>query len=156
MILKVIHLADTDGVFIDEKYVKEADVAHIQYFEDHMETKHVEAIIDRNQRKAKILFKLRKTGKISESIPYRLYFNSCNLEHVLYNELQDFTDEEKQEMSDDFAEKYEGKLDEFIKFISDPLLAVPGTYQNTWNYIEEGLNSLHRYSNMHLIFESKK
>lgn len=44
------------------------------------------------------------------NIPYRLYFNSCNLEHVLYNELKDFSDDEKEMLSDDFAEKYEGKV----------------------------------------------
>ena len=28
---------------------------------------------------------------------YRFYYNSCNLEHVLYNQLKDFSDEEKME-----------------------------------------------------------
>ena len=45
-------------------------------------------------------------------IRYRIYFNSCNLEHVLYNELREFSDIEKEEMSDEFAEKYEGEVDE--------------------------------------------
>ena len=110
------------------------------------------AIIDRNKRKGVILYKLRKTGKIN-GIPYRIYFNSCNLEHVLYCELKDFTDEEKQILSDDFADRYDGKVDEFIEFISDPVVAVPGTYQKTWDYIEKDKNSLNRHSNMHLIFE---
>lgn len=72
---------------------------------------------------------------------------------MLYHELRHFTDEEKQILSDEFAEKYDGKAEEFIKFISDPVLAVPGTYQNTWDYIEKEKNSLERHSNMHLIFE---
>lgn len=55
------------------------------------------------------MFKLYTTGKI-RNIPYRLYFNSCNLENVLYNELKDFSDDEKEMLSDDFAEKYEGKV----------------------------------------------
>ena len=55
----------------------------------------MEAVIRRNQSKGEILFKLRKTGKIN-GIPYRIYFNSCNLEHVLYGELKDFSDEEKE------------------------------------------------------------
>lgn len=29
------------------------------------------------------------------------------LEHVLYNELKDFSDDEKEILSDEFAEKYE-------------------------------------------------
>ena len=46
-----------------------------------------------------------------------------------------------------------GKVQEFIDFISDEAIAVPGTYKATWRYIEKDKNSLHRHSNMHLIFE---
>ena len=87
-------------------------------------------------------------------IPYRIYFNSCNLEHVLYGELKDFSDEEKQILSDDFADRYDGRVDEFIEFISDSSIAVSGTYQKTWDYIQKGKNSLNRHSNMHLIFDT--
>lgn len=145
----IIHIVDTDGVYIPEIDIKEADVEKAQYYEDHIDVKNVKAIVNRNRRKGAILYKLRKTGKIN-GIPYRIYFNSCNLEHVLYDELKDFTDEEKQILSDDFADKYDGKVNEFI---SDNQIAVPGTFQKTWDYIEKDRNSLNRHSNMHLIFE---
>lgn len=150
--LKIIHIADMDGVYIPETDVKESDVESVQYYEDHIDTSNVSAIVERNKRKGDILFKLRKTRKVND-IPYRIFFNSCNLEHVLYNELKDFTDEEKQILSDDFADKYDGRAKEFIEFISDSIIAVPGTYQKTWDYIEKDRNSLSRHSNMHLIFE---
>ena len=150
--LKIIHIVDTDGVYIPEADVKEADVEDVQYYEDRIDAKNVGAIIDRNKRKGDILYKLRKTGKVN-GIPYRIYFNSCNLEHVLYGELKDFSDEEKQILSDDFADRYDGRVDEFIEFISDSSIAVSGTYQKTWDYIQKGKNSLNRHSNMHLIFE---
>lgn len=73
----------------------------------------------------------------------------------MYCELKDFTDEEKQILSDDFADRYDGKVDEFIEFISNPEVAVPGTYQKTWDYIEKDKNSLNCHSNMHLIFKLK-
>ncbi len=148
---KVIHIADTDGVYIPEHAVQAAEVEHVQYYEDHIETGNVKTIINRNQRKGAVLYKLRKTGKIN-GIPYKIYFNSCNLEHVLYGALKDFSDEEKQILSDDFADQYEGNVDGFIEFISDPKIAVPGAYQKTWDYIEKDKNSLHRHTNMHLIF----
>lgn len=148
----IIHIVDTDGVYIPEIDIKEAGVEKAQYYEDHIDVKNVKAIVNRNRRKGAILYKLRKTGKIN-GIPYRIYFNSCNLEHVLYDELKDFTDEEKQILSDDFADKYDGKVNEFIEFISDNQIAVPGTFQKTWDYIEKDRNSLNRHSNMHLIFE---
>ena len=56
------------------------------------------------------------------------------------------------ELSDDFADKYEGKVQDFIEFISGTDSAVPGTYKQTWKYIQKDKNSLQRHSNMHLIF----
>ena len=47
-------------------------------------------------------------------LKHRIYFNSCNLEHVLYDELKDFTDDEKERLSDDFAERYEGEVEAFL------------------------------------------
>ncbi len=150
--IKIIHIADTDGVYIPDADVIETDTEEIRYCKEHIEARNVSAVIERNRRKGDILYKLRKTGKVN-GIPYRIYFNSCNLEHVLYGELRDHSDEEKQILSDDFAERYEGKSDEFIELISAPDIAVPGTYQRTWDYMEKDRNSLHRHTNMHLIFE---
>lgn len=83
---------------------------------------------------------------------YRIYFNSCNLEHVLFDELKDFTDEEKADMADDFAEKYEGKVEDFVEFISQEDLIAPGTFKQTWRFIEKEKHSLERFTNMHLMF----
>ncbi len=123
----------------------------IQYYEGYMEAANVDAVERRNEHKSAIMYKLYSTGKV-HNIYYRFYYNSCNLEHVLYNELKDFSDEEKMELSDDFADKYEGKVQDFVDFISDSDIAVPGTYKETWKYIEKDKNSLQRHSNMHLIF----
>lgn len=92
---KIIHIADTDGAFTKE-CIQKADVENIQYYEDHIQASSVVRAERRNAHKAEIMSKLYMTGKVHE-IYYRLYFNSCNLEHVLYNELKDFTDEEKEQ-----------------------------------------------------------
>lgn len=149
--IKVIHIADTDGAFTRDCVI-EADVEGIQYYEDHMESANVEATERRNKHKSEILFKLYSTGKVHNNIGYRLYFNSCNLEHVLYGVLKDFSDDEKEELSDEFAERYEGKVEDFISFISDEAIAVPGTYKATWRFMEKDKHSLEKHSNMHLIF----
>ena len=153
-LVRIIHIADTDGTFTKECVV-EADVTSIQYYEDHIESSNVTATNMRNKNKAEVMFKLYSTNKIN-SIDYRLYFNSCNLEHVLHNALKDFSDDEKEEMSDAFAEKYKGHLPEFINFISDQDIAVPGTYRETWKFIEKDKHSLQRHTNMHLIFDSEQ
>lgn len=46
---------------------------------------------------------------------------------------------------DDFAERYEGKVNDFISFISDEAVAVPGTYKETWRFIEKDKHSLERH-----------
>lgn len=150
-LIRIIHIADTDGAFTNGCVVK-SDVEDIQYFEDHMETSNVAATERRNKNKAAVMYKLCTTKKIY-NIDYRIYFNSCNLEHVLFNALKDFSDDEKSEMSDDFADKYEGRIDDFIEFISAPDVAVEGTYRETWKFIGKDRHSLERHSNMHLIFD---
>ena len=148
--LKIIHLSDTDGAFAGDCIV-ENKTDSIHYFEDHIETSKVEETEKRNKRKADVMHKLSTTSKVHE-VSYRLYYNSCNLEHVLYGELKDFSDEEKERMSDDFADKYEGKVNDFIEYISNPEFAVQGTYRESWKYIEKDKNSLKRHTNMHMIF----
>lgn len=150
--LKIIHIVDTDGAFSKDVIV-EADTEEVRYFPDHIETKHPEYLRTKHELKAKILFKLYSSGQIN-GVKYRIYFNSCNLEHVLFNELKNYTDFEKADMADDFAEKYEGKVDEFIDFISSSDIAVDGTFKQTWRFIEKRNNSLERHSNMHLIFNN--
>ena len=78
------------------------------------------------------------------------------MEHVLFNELKDFTDDEKADMADDFAEKYEGKVEDFVEFISQDDLIAPGTFKQTWQFIEKEKHSLERFTNMHLIFKFNK
>ena len=110
--VKIIHIADTDGAFT-KNCIKEAEVENIQYYEDHMEYFDIEEVEKRNAHKSEIMFKLYTTGKI-RNIPYRLYFNSCNLEHVLYNELKDFSDDEKEKAKSDMGRMldYIDKLNE--------------------------------------------
>lgn len=151
--LRIIHIADTDGVFTKDT-IKSADVDSVQYYTDRIETNNVDYIKKRNAKKSEILSVLYMHGQVN-GIRYQIYFNSCNLEHVLYNELREFSNEEKANLADDFAEKYEGKIDEFVTFISDKSIAVEGNYKQTWRFIEKEKNSLNRYSNMHLIFEMK-
>ncbi len=148
---KIIHIGDTDGAFTIG-CVKQANVEDTKYYEDRIETSDVRSIEQRNAHKSDIMFKLYSTGKI-HNIYYRFYFNSCNIEHVLYNKLKDFSDEEKEILADDFSDKYEGKCNDFIDFISGEDVAVKGTFKETWKFIEKDNHSLQRYSNLHLIFE---
>ena len=149
--LKIIHIVDTDGAFCKDVIV-EADIEDVQYYRDRIETKHPAYLEKKHLQKAEVLFKLYSSNRVN-SINYKVYFNSCNLEDVLWGELKAYTDEEKEELADDFADKYEGKIEEFIAFISQKEVAVPGSFRQTWRFIEKDKHSLERFSNMHLIFK---
>ncbi len=151
-ILEIIHLIDTDGAFVDGSLVrKRKSKGPVLYYTDHIEANHVGNIIERNRGKAEILKKLSKTSKIGR-IRYSIYYMSCNLEHVLYGELREFSIEEKWRLSDEFAEEYEGRADEFAEFLEDEA-AVRGNYKETWEFIEQGAESLRRNTNFHLLFK---
>lgn len=155
-IIQVIHIADTDGAFISSENIVQKATPGTLYYCDHIETGNKEALIKRNTKKAELLHKLSTTGKVMKgSIRYRIYYMSCNLEHVLYNELREFSDDEKTYFSDEFAERYESKIDEFIGFISNPEFAVEGTYKDTWKFIRKELNSLNRFTNISQLFKHK-
>lgn len=81
--VRIIHIADTDGTFT-KNCIRQAPVNDIQYYEDHIEYFDIDKVEKRNNHKSEIMFKLYTTGKV-HGIYYRLYFNSCNLEHVLHN-----------------------------------------------------------------------
>ena len=54
--------------------------------------------------------------------------------------------------ADEFADTYSQNPEGFIRFLSDFDFAVPGDYGETWRFIFAGTNSLHRHSNLHLLF----
>jgi hypothetical protein len=150
-IIKVIHLIDTDGVFIPSNRVVLGNSKGIKYFDDRIETSIPKSILDRNTRKCQVLYRLYPAVKIG-TIPYCVYYFSRNLEHVLHDENRDLDDDEKADFADTFADLYLSDTEGFKTFISTSDFSVIGNYSDTWNFITQGINSLHRYSNFHLLF----
>ncbi|MDY4011171.1 MAG: hypothetical protein SOY60_05860 [Fusobacterium gastrosuis] len=71
------------------------------------------------------------------SISYKIYYMSCNLEHVLHNKLENLTDDEKKELANQFADKFYEKEYEFVKFINNSDFKVLGNYEDTWDFIKK-------------------
>ena len=153
-ILKVVHLIDTDGAFIsDEAVLYKDDAPHLEYSLDKMETKHVIKTQQRNANKAAALNRL-STEKQIFHIDYEIYYFSRNLEHVLHNIAEDLNSRKKQELAEDFSDTYYKKPVAFLEFINTPEFAVNGNYKETWDFIKQGTNSLHRHCNFHLFFHA--
>lgn len=84
---------------------------------------------------------------------HSVYYVSCNLDHYLHRSANlDYR--MKRSLADTFARTYIGDVEGFIKEISDDPGAVKGmSYDESWNYIKEDKNSLHRHTNLNLLFE---
>ncbi len=154
-IKEIVHIIDTDGTFVSDKLVKKGE-EKLCYQKDCIITSNPDGIRKRNQSKARALDKLWHALTVCGDIPYRAYFLSRNLEHVLHNREDDVSDKEKKMLSNKFDKKYGVKLKDFINFISDKTFAVQGNYKQTWEFIKKDTNSLHRHSNLHLLFNTKQ
>lgn len=149
---QVIHIVDMDGAYIPEKAVIEnEEAAKPLYSLTGIQTVRPAGIVQRNQRKQSVLDRISGLKKVWTSIPYAVYYMSCNLDHVLYNKLNS-TDDEKEEDALRFARKYKDDLEGFLSFISDSDFARMEGYSESWEFVKKDLNSLGRFSNLGLCF----
>ncbi|MBO7061519.1 MAG: hypothetical protein J6W54_10580 [Fibrobacter sp.] len=155
-IQKIVHLIDTDGAFIPESCIeKKSGDEQICYMDEKIITSNPDGIRQRNARKTAVVKRLFSTPQIYNGIPYEIYYLSRNLEHVLHNKAESLSDAEKKDLSNKFDEMYAGRLSDFLAFISSSEFAVKMDYKDSWNFIMESTNSLHRHSNIHLLFSNQ-
>lgn len=155
-IIKIIHILDIDGVYIPEiNIIEDKNKEKFLYTINGIVAPSKENVQKRNESKKQIVEKLLVTSKIN-SIPYEMYYMSCNLEHVLHDKLEDISEDEKKELANKFADRFYEKEIEFIDFINNKDFKVLGDYKATWDFIKKDLNSVNRYSNFWLFFENLK
>lgn len=151
---KIIHIVDTDGAYVpNEKIISDLECDKISYKPDGIYTPDRSGIIERNRQKTDNLYRLRGTGLIW-NVPYRIYYMSCNIDHVLYNK-QNSTDEEKENDAYEFAKRYRDDIDGFVAFLCDSDFSVNGDYKESWTHIEEGMNSIERYTNLGICIKEE-
>lgn len=159
---KIIHVIDTDGGFVDERYIiYAAQQSHLAYKQNEILTKDPANTLKRNKEKTEKTNHLKNLSYLhfksdDLKIPYQLYFFSRNREHALQDESRELNNTEKTDMAFDFALSYQGKESDFIALLNDPAIKVDGSFGQTWAFIQKDNNSLHRHSNFHLAFESTK
>jgi hypothetical protein len=143
---QIIHIVDTDGAYIpDNCVIEDLNSDSVIYGDNGIYTKDVINIIMRNKQKRENLYRLRTQGNIWK-IPYRVYYMSCNLDHVLHNK-RNSTDEEKENDAYAFAKKYKNNLAGFSNFMCNSDFSVAGDFKSSWEHVEKNLNSLKRFSN---------
>ncbi len=146
----IIQIVDTDGAYIsDSKIVEDSACEHFYYTENEIRSFNPKMVVNRNKRKRmnlNALCKLREVGRMS----YRVYYMSCNLDHVLYN-LLNISDEKKRISANDFLIRYQDDLQGFIDLTTKSSFSVMKDYKDSWEYIKNH-ESLKRHSNIGLVF----
>lgn len=151
---QIIHIVDTDGMYIpNDKIIKDESCKNVTYKKDGIHTVDVEGIAARNLQKRENIFRLKSCHKIW-NIPYRVYYMSCNLDHVLHNK-RNSTDEEKENDAYAFARKYKRDVGAFVRFICDSEFSINGEFKDSWEYIEKDMNSIERYTNFSICIKEE-
>ncbi len=150
--LSIIHIIDTDGAFIPPERITASETGTTVYGTDGIAAASVTALRDRYQRKTQIVRRLCGVSEIGGT-PYRLFYFSRNLEHVLHNRAETLETKEKVRLAGKFEDRFLETPRAFIPFIRDEAFAVLGNYDESWQYILEGTNSLLRKSNLGILFE---
>lgn len=152
--LEVVHLVDMDGAYIPDENIVESTYEKNMYCDEQIFTSKVQSTINRNHQKQEILCKMIGLNKVWGSIPYSVYYFSCNMDHVLHNEAN-LSRVDKDKLATDFESEFFGKPEKFVEFFNKEEFSVKGTYGETWEFIRAGTNSLKRYSNFAVYLNGK-
>ena len=149
---QVIHLIDMDGAYTpDDRVVENPDAEKPVYSLTNIQTAKRDLLLRRNKHKQSKIERICGMQKVWGSIPYRAYYMSSNLDHVLYGKLNS-SDEDKENDAYAFAKNYKDDIDGFLKFISDSDFSRMEGYKESWAFIKKGCHSLERYTNLGICF----
>jgi hypothetical protein len=154
-IITIVQISDLDGCYIDDMKIIKKISGSIKYTETTIECIEVDSIVARNQNKRNSIDILRATTEISldeESIPFKLYYNSCNLEHVLYDQ-KTLNKKQKTAKAIAFALEYDTREIDFIPFIEAHKLSKEE--DDLWEYIKIDNNSLQKSSTLYFLFDEE-
>ena len=145
---RIIHIIDTDGVFIPESGIIQTEDAKANYQDRVIQYFDRERMVGRNRKKAKIIRKLLDVKHI-DNIPYMIFFVSCNMDHVLFDDRNSI---EKGRNARWFASQCKNR-----QFLNDSVFA-DGICSNesffeSWNMIQKDFNSLHRHTNINIMLD---
>ena len=150
---RIVQICDTDGAFVPIERVMPSSAPGIEYTDMAILTPNPGGVRARNNKKAEAMRQLSRVHALTyrgKSVPYGLYFFSRNMEHALHGRGETLTDREKIRLANQFRRRFDGDPVGFREFISSEDILVPGDFRQTWDYLEDGVQSLERGSNVAL------
>lgn len=166
---EVIHIVDLDGAFIPKENVREMDAEdrRPQPFysaeEGAIFTRDVTGIRYRNVMKRLNLKRLISDNRLfinfdqnsdeGRSRPYHVYYFASNMDHVMHGNAN-MPSYEKADLAAKVANEYfEDPVGMANMFINHPCAVKGMNYRESWEHVQEGLNSLGRETNINLLFK---
>lgn len=150
---EIIHIVDMDGAYIPENCILEdISLSRPVYSTEAITAPSAMRIAIRNRQKSRNLDKLCACSRLW-NIPYRVFYMSCNLDHVLYNKLN-LTDIEKEADAYSFALQYRKNVNAFKALLCHSDFSVLTGQKESWEFIKSGTESLKRHTNLGLCFPS--
>ncbi len=151
---QIIHIVDTDAAYLSEnKIIEDEQKDKLSYQDDGIHTNNIDKVIVRNKQKKENLFRLRSCGSIW-GVQYKVYYMSCNLDHVLYDK-RNSSDEEKEQDAYCFAKQYRKNIGDFLEFMCNSSFSVKGDFKKSWEFIEQDMHSIERYTNLSIFLEER-
>lgn len=158
----VFQITDSDGVFIPNENIKINAHGQDELFYDEStilvsDEKKKRQIEKRNEQKSKNIKILKTTSSFNlerVKIPFKIYYFSTNLDHVLWDERNEMQNQ-KTAKAEDFIENLGTTLEEFLwqySAVAKSELSEQ-SYIESWNKLSSETNSLKRLTNITLLFE---
>ncbi|MFZ3590455.1 hypothetical protein ACOI1C_14660 [Bacillus sp. DJP31] len=160
--LGIIHFSDTDGAFIpdDNIQINPNQEINVIYREngifvnskEQQEGLHYRNKIKSDNTKAVHLMDRITYNKVK--IPYRLFYLSQHLEHVVFNELN-VPHDQKQKKIISFLKGINGTstIYDLLGNHFPPIQDTDNKHVESWKYIYQEVHSLQRYTNAILMYE---
>ena len=150
-VVKIAYLIDTDGCFINKsKYKSHYSYPGFKYTSHNIIGQSVKQIDSRNKIKVENIEYLMSESKNFE-IPFSLYYMSCNFDHVMFG-VRNLNPKLKTINSYDLARSLrygEITLEDILKHSG-----FEGSYEESWQHIREGDNSLSKCTNFNIFLRN--
>jgi hypothetical protein len=158
-LIAIIQIVDMDGAYIAPENIKKVESTFpfqsLPYYQlESIQAENVENIIQRNNKKAANLNRIRFNRQILGNVPYYVYYFSCNMDHVFQADAN-LLNHKKVDLAYKFAEKYENNPEGFKNLLVEAYPdAISEDYQDSWEFIEQDNHSLERWSNFVLFLKT--
>lgn len=151
-IQEVVQITDLDGTFIPPENIYKGEELEYKYTDNGIITKDFCNAIGRNKQKADRIRQLVFETNQIDNIPFSIYFVSCDMEHVLFDQRKP-TEIEKKQLCQSFMDLCKNHPEILEESVFKKGIAAEGSYEESWEYImQPGLLSLLRHTNMNLFF----